>query len=574
MSTRRDFLQMLGVAASSGILFRPAFGLSRFPGNPYDLPEFGNATILHLTDCHAQLLPTYYREPDTNIGVGSAKGKIPHVVGHNYLDRFSLVKGTPEAYAFTHLDFPELAKRYGKTGGFAHLASLVNRIRAQRGAKNCLFLDGGDSWQGSATALWTKGKDMVGAANLLGVDAMTGHWEFTYGEDTLVKNVECFNGEFIAQNIRATEEALFSGIHLHDEEYGYVFKPYILREIGNRRIAVIGQAFPYTPIANPKRFIPNWRFGIQEVELQQLVTRIRTMHKPDAVLLLSHNGMDVDLKLGSRVTGIDLILGGHTHDAVPQPVLVSNRGGKTIVTNGGSNGKFLAVCDLDIGKGRIRDFRYRLLPVFSQLLEEDSTMSAYIKNIRAPYRARLETKLAVTEGVLYRRGNFDGTFDRLICDALRTVLGAEISFSPGFRWGTTLLPGEIVTQEAVMSQTAITYPETYVRHLSGLEIKNILEDVADNIFNSNPYYQQGGDMIRLSGLSYRIEPWHSIGNRISNLRLSKGVVIEKRKKYTVAGWGAVNSVATGSPVWEVLSEYLVKTGRIQPIQLHSPEMST
>ena len=570
MTTRRDFLQMLAVAANSGMLFRPAFGLSRLPGDPYDLPDFGNATILHITDCHGQLLPTYYREPDMNVGVGSAQGNIPHISGQNFLDRFRLLRGTPEAYAFTHLEFPELAERYGKTGGFAHLAWLVKKIRTERGMDNCLLLDGGDSWQGSATALWTKGKDMVGASNLLGVDAMTGHWEFTYGEDTFKKNLKHFNGEFIAQNIRPTEEALFAGIDLHDEEYGHVFKPYILREIGNRRIAVIGQAFPYTPIANPQRFIPNWRFGIQELELQQLVRRIRTLHRPDAVILLSHNGMDVDLKLGSRVTGIDLILGGHTHDAIPQPVLVNNSDGRTIVTNGGCNGKFLAVCDLDIGKGRIQDFRYRLLPVFSQLLEEDNTMSAYINNIRAPYRAQLDKKLAVTEGLLYRRGNFDGTFDRLICNALRAVLGAEIAFSPGFRWGTTLLPGQLVTLGAVMSQTAITYPETYLRHLSGLEIKNILEDVADNIFNSNPYYQQGGDMVRVSGLSYRCEPRQSIGNRISNLRLSKGVVIEKSKKYTVAGWGAVNTSATGSPVWQVISEYLLKVGRVQPIQLNSP----
>jgi sulfur-oxidizing protein SoxB len=538
---RREFLQVLAAAAACGAPLRQS--LAQAQSSLYEVPRFGNASFLHFTDCHAQLLPVYFREPSVNIGLGEAAGRPPHLVGKAFLKHFRLEKSPEMAHAFTHLDFAEAAQRYGKVGGFAHLATLVKRLRASR--PHALLLDGGDTWQGSATALWTQGRDMIQACRELGVDLMTGHWEFTLGDKRVLQAVEkelAGRTEFIAQNVKTAD--------FNDP----VFKPYVLREQNGVRVAIVGQAFPYTPIANPRYFVPDWTFGIQESELQKTVDEARAKGA-QAVVLLSHNGMDVDVKLASRVRGIDAILGGHTHDGVPAPLVVKNPGGQTLVTNAGSNGKFLAVLDLDVKGGRVSDYRYRLLPVFSNLLPADPGMSALISSVRKPFEEKLNQPLAVTEGLLYRRGNFNGTFDQLVLDALMEVKGAEIGFSPGFRWGTTLLPGQPILREHVMDQTAITYPYVTLNELTGAQIKAILEDVADNLFNPDPYYQQGGDMVRVGGMTYTCDPAAKIGARISEMRLG-GKPLEADKAYKVAGWAPVAEGAKGEPVWDLVERWL------------------
>jgi S-sulfosulfanyl-L-cysteine sulfohydrolase len=550
---RRDFLKFTGAAALSGGL--PLIARSADSAGVYDLERFGNARILHITDTHAQLQPAYFREPSVNLGIGVMQGKPPHLVGRAFLDRFGVRPDSADAYAFTSVDFEKSAARFGKLGGFAHLKTLIDRLRGDVGPERSLLLDGGDLWQGTGQANTLQGADMVEAANLLGIEAMTGHWEFTYGEAALRSNLERFKGEFLAQNIYLTEEAAFNDAKAFDPASGRVFKPAMIKEIGGYRVAVIGQAFPYVPIAHPKRFTPDWTFGIRDDELQKLVSGMRTNDKVDAVVLLSHNGMDVDLKLAGHVAGIDVILGGHTHDAVPQPIAVTNVGGTTLVTNAGSNGKFLGVLDLELAKGKVSDARYRLLPVFSELLKPDPAMQALIQKMREPHAAGYAEKIATADRLLYRRGNFFGTVDQLICDALRSELDAEIALSPGFRWGSSMLPGQPVTMEDVLSETAITYPETYVQSLTGSQIKDILEDVCDNLFNADPYYQQGGDMVRVGGMAYTCTPAESVGRRISELKLDNGRALSAGKSYSVAGWAAVNP-QQGMPVWDVLAKYL------------------
>jgi S-sulfosulfanyl-L-cysteine sulfohydrolase len=550
---RRDFLTLTSAAALAGGLPRIARGADN--AGVYDLERFGNARILHMTDTHAQLLPVYFREPSVNLGIGAMQGRPPHLVARAFLNRFGIAPDSADAYAFSCLDFEKSALRFGKLGGFAHLKTLVERLRSDAGSGRALLLDGGDLWQGTGQANAMQGADMVEAANLLGIEAMTGHWEFTYGENALRSNLARFKGEFLAQNVFLTEEAAFNDARAFDPASGRVFKPAIIKEIGGHRIAVIGQAFPYVPIAHPKRFTPDWTFGIRDDELQKLVTALRDNDKVDAVLLLSHNGMDVDLKLASRVSGIDVILGGHTHDAVPQPIAVTNAGGVTLVTNAGSNGKFLGVLDLELGKGRVGDVRYRLLPVFSELLKPDAAMQALIEKIREPHAAAYGEKVATADRLLYRRGNFSGTVDRLICDALRGEFDAEIAFSPGFRWGTSLLPGQPVTMEDVLAETAITYPETYLQSMTGRQIKDTLEDVCDNLFNADPYYQQGGDMVRVGGMAYTCTPAETVGRRISNLKLDNGRSIDAGRSYKVAGWASVNA-QQGMPVWDVFARHL------------------
>ena len=559
--SRREFLHALGAAAAAGFALdaRSASQASSF----YDAPRFGDVSLLHFTDCHAQLLPVHFREPSVNLGVGGARNRPPHLVGEALLKHFRLRPGSREAHAFTNLDFARAAEKYGKMGGFAHLATLVKKLRAERRAS--LLLDGGDTWQGSATSLWTRGQDMIEAQKLLGVDIMTGHWEFTYGAARVKEVVERdFAGriEFLAQNVETSD-------------FGDpVFKPYVIRSLGGLPVAVIGQAFPYTPIAHPRRFVADWRFGIEERRLQRTVDEARGKGAR-VVALLSHNGMDVDLKLASRVTGIDVILGGHTHDGVPAPVVVSNAKGKTLVTNAGSNGKFLAVLDLEVRGGRISGHRYRLLPVFANLLPADPEMARLIEAQRAPYAGRLSEKLAVTETLLYRRGNFNGSFDQLILDALMEVKGAEIAFSPGFRWGTSLLPGEPITYEDVMNQTAVTYPHTAVREMTGAAIKSILEDVCDNLFHPDPYFQQGGDMVRVGAMSYSCSPGARIGARIGDMRL-RGRPIEADKTYKVASWApageSVPNENTGEPMWDVLGRYLRDRKVVKPGELNLPRL--
>ncbi|MCG7879521.1 MAG: thiosulfohydrolase SoxB [Candidatus Thiodiazotropha taylori] len=574
--SRREFLRLMGLAGAAGMMPSSVFAAKKLPADLYEVPKFGNLSLLHITDTHAQLNPIYFREPNVNLGIGYAFNKAPHLVGKRLLDHFGVAPGSIEAHAFSYLDFDAAAGKYGKVGGFAHLKTLIQRIRDDRGPGNSLLLDGGDTWQGSGTAYWTRGKDMVGACNRLGVDVMTGHWEFTYLDEEVISNIADFKGDFVAQNVMVREEALFDykfpDFDGFDEDEGNAFKPYVIKQVGGARVAVIGQAFPYTPIANPQRFIPDWTFGIQDELMQGVVDTVRENEKPDVVVVISHNGMDVDLKMASRVSGIDVIMGGHTHDGMPAPTVVKNAGGKTLVTNAGSNGKFLGVMDLDVQGGKVRDFRYRLLPIFSNLLPADKAMQAYIDEVRAPYKDKLEEQLAVTEETLYRRGNFNGTFDQVICDALTTVNDAQISLSPGFRWGTTVLPGQTITMDNVMDQTCITYPETYRREMKGSDIKAILEDVSDNLFNKDPYYQQGGDMVRVGGLDYVCEPGAGFGKRISNMTLEDGTKIESDKNYVVSGWATVGSKAPGEPIWDTVAKYLRDQKTVKIKKINTPKL--
>jgi sulfur-oxidizing protein SoxB len=492
------------------------------------------------------------------------QGQLPHLVGEALLKATGVRAGSAWAHSFTFINFEKAARRYGKVGGFAHLATLVKRLKASR--PGALLLDGGDTWQGSATALWTNGQDMVDCAKLLGVDVMTGHWEFTYGMKRVKEIVDGdFAGriDFIAQNVKTAD-------------FGDpVFRPYVQREINGVACAIIGQAFPYTPIANPRYLVADWSFGIQEETMQQVVDEVRAKGA-QVVVLLSHNGMDVDLKMATRVRGIDAIFGGHTHDGVPVAVPVANAGGKTLVTNAGSNSKFLGLMDFDVKGGKVVDYRYRLLPVFANQLRADPQMEALIAKVRQPYEASLAEKLAVSDGLLYRRGNFNGSWDQLICDALIDTQGAEIAFSPGFRWGTSLLSGDTITRELLMDQLAITYPYVTLSEMSGATIKTILEDVADNLFNPDPYYQQGGDMVRVGGLAYTCTPGETMGRRIGDMRL-KGKPIEADKTYKVAGWAPVAQEAKDAPgvrpVWEHVEAWLrAQGGRVKPRQINAPRL--
>ena len=558
---RREFLQALAFASAGGMSLHSELSIAQNNAESfYDLPRFGNVHLMHFTDCHAQLMPLYFREPSVNIGIGPQMGKTPHLVGEYFLKANGLPAGTRDAHAFTYLDFSSAAKHYGRMGGFAHMSTLIKQIKASR--PSALLLDGGDTWQGSGTALWTQGQDMVDAALALGVDVMTAHWEMTLGEKRVLEIIKKdFQNKisFVAQNIKTSD--------FGDE----VFPSYVMREMNGIPLAIIGQAFPYTPVANPRYFTPNWTFGIQEVNLQKTIDHVRSKGAK-VVVLLSHNGMDVDLKLASRVRGLDAILGGHTHDGVPIPVKVKNSGGMTVVTNAGSNGKFLGVLDFDVKGGKPIDFRYKLLPIFSELLPADASMNHLISQIRKPFEDRLNEKLAVTDELLYRRGNFNGSFDQLILDGLMTQKNAEIAFSPGFRWGTSLLPGQAITMENLMDQTAITYPYTTMSLMTGDTIKTILEDVADNLFNPDPYYQQGGDMVRVGGLKYTIDPNASMGKRISNMSLN-GSLIDSGKKYRVAGWAPVSEDAkdsTSEPIWDLMSRHLKEAKIIKPQKLNQP----
>ena len=564
--SKRDFLQVMASASVAGMAlgrYADADAQTAEQGL-YDVAPFGNVSLLHMTDCHAQLKPIYFREPSVNLGLGSMQGQLPHLVGEHLLKVAGVRPGSPMAHAYTYLDFDKAARQYGKVGGFAHLATLVKRLKASR--PGALLLDGGDTWQGSATSLWTDAQDMVDACKLLGVDVMTGHWEFTYGMERVKEIVEKdFKGkvDFVAQNVKTND-------------FGDpVFSPYTLRTINGVRVAIIGQAFPYTPIANPRYMVADWAFGIQDENMQKMVDEARGKGA-QLVVVLSHNGMDVDLKMASRVRGIDAIFGGHTHDGVPVAVPVKNAGGTTLVTNAGSNGKFLGLMDFDVKGGKLVDFRYRLLPIFANQLRPDAEMDALITKVRAPYEAKLAEKLAVTDGLLYRRGNFNGSWDQLICDAMMEVQGAEIAFSPGFRWGTSLLPGDTITRELMMDQLAITYPYATLTEMTGETIKTILEDVADNLFNPDPYYQQGGDMVRIGGLAYTMSPAEKMGARITDMRLN-GKPLESSKKYKVAGWAPVAEEAKSlpgvKPVWEHVETWLkAQGGRVKPRRINTPTL--
>jgi S-sulfosulfanyl-L-cysteine sulfohydrolase len=567
MMDRREFAQVMGAAAvvggSSNWLSGCATTSSSTPsdGSIYDIPAYGNVSLLHMTDCHAQLWPIQFREPSINLGVASMFGKAPHLVGDQLLRSAGIAPNSRQAHAFTYLDFEQSSRRFGKVGGFAHLATLVKRLKASR--KNALLLDGGDTWQGSATALWTDGQDMVDACKLLGVDIMTGHWEFTLGQKRvkeIIDNDFANQIEFLAQNIKTAD--------FEDP----VFKPYTIRSINGISVAIIGQAFPYTPIANPRYQMADWTFGIREPDMQKTVDEVRSKGV-QAVVLLSHNGMDVDLKMASRVRGIDAILGGHTHDGVPVPVMVDNAGGKTMVTNAGSNGKFLGVLDLDVKGTKVVGFKYNLLPIFSDLLPADPQMAALLKRVRAPHAKKLDEVLTVTDGLLYRRGNFNGSWDQLILNGLMATQNTPIAFSPGFRWGTSLLPGQNISRELFMDQVATTYSFTTVTEMTGDTIKTILEDVADNLFNPDPYYQQGGDMVRVGGLTYAMNPLAKMGGRIQDMRLGDQL-IEANKRYRVAGWAPVSEEARqgNKPIWEHLEPWLQSQKTVKVSAINTPRL--
>ncbi|MEJ1994383.1 MAG: thiosulfohydrolase SoxB [Limibacillus sp.] len=549
MLSRRDFLQVSAAAATlmSGLqpLGRQAAAQAITQDSLLEFEALGNVTLLHITDIHAQLVPLYFREPSINLGVGELAGVPPHLTGMDFLERYNIKEKSPKAYALSSTDFTELARSYGRVGGVDRLATLIKAIRSEREGKT-LFMDGGDTWQGSYSSLQTGGEDMVRVMNLLGPEAMTAHWEFTYGQDRVMELLEQVEFDFLCGNVRDTlwDEKVFDAISYYDR--------------GGVKVAVIGQAFPYTPIANPRYLIPDWSFGIREEDVQAHIDEARA-EGAQLVVLLSHNGFDVDRKLTSRVQGLDVVLTGHTHDALPAVEMV----GKTLLVASGSHGKFLSRLDLDVGPEGVKDFNYRLIPVFSDVIQPDAEMAALVEEVRAPFKSEIERELGTTDSLLYRRGNFNGTFDDLICQALLQERDAEIALSPGFRWGATLLPGQAITVDDVFTQTSITYPNAYRQQMKGEFLKTILEDVADNLFNPDPYYQQGGDMVRVGGMGYRIDINKPIGSRISDMTLLKtGEPIDPARDYTVAGWASVNEGTEGPPVYDVVTQYIEKQGSV------------
>ena len=594
---RRDFMKLLGLGAAAGtvpLVAKHALAGPKAPQGFYDLPMKGTVRFLHITDVHGQLKPVYFREPNVNLGVGDAYGRPPHLVGKKLLDAMGLKPGTPESYAYTYLNFDADSLKFGRTGGFAHLKTLLDRLREQAGGRaNTLTLDGGDLWQGSGTSLWTRGVDMVEASNILGLDVMVGHWEFTYREDEVLSNVALFKGDFIGQNVRVKPDSLFGddylemvekydGRGLYDEDSGHAFQPYVIKEINGARIAIVGQAFPRTANANPQEFFPDWSFGLREDDMIALVKQIREEESPDAVVLLSHNGMDVDIKMAERVPGLNAVFGGHTHDGMPKPVKVKNvEGHECWVTNAGSNSKFVGVMDFDIRDGELKGMHYQMLPVITDWLPADPEMEAYINQMRQTtydenivesrrsdvffnpdrvgktYEEILGEKLAIADRTLYRRGNFMGTWDQVLCNALRWEHQADIALSAGVRWGTTTLKGDWITMEDVMTQCSMTYAETYVSEMTGKQIHDMLEGVADNLFDPDPYLQSGGDMVRVGGLDYTIDPGKSLGERITNIVLDDGRKLDPDATYTVSGWATVNRTPEGRLMWDVVRDYIV-----------------
>jgi sulfur-oxidizing protein SoxB len=552
MITRRELLQVGAATAAlaAGGGFTRAMAQQRL--SEAELLKFdalGNVTLLHVADIHGQLLPVYFREPSINLGVGAARGQPPHLTGSDFLKRFGIPAKSAAAYALTSEDFSALAKTYGRIGGLDRLATVIKRVRAERGDK-VLLLDGGDTWQGSLGANASRGQDMVDCMALLKPDAMTGHWEFTYGEARVQELIKGLGFPFLALNVRDTE---------WNEP---VFEPMKMFERGGVKIAVLGQAFPYTPVANPRWLMPKWTFGIREEDVRANVEKARK-GSAQLVVLLSHNGFDVDRKLAARVQGIDVILTGHTHDAIPEAIKVGN----TLLIASGSHGKFVSRLDLDVQNGALKDFRYKLIPLFADAIKPDTEMTAAITKARAPYAKELSRVVGNADSLLYRRGNFNGTFDDVICAALLKERDAEIALSPGFRWGTCVLPGQTITMEDIHNATAITYPQVYRLPMTGERLKEVLEDVADNLFDPDPYYQQGGDMVRCGGLGYAIDVGKPIGQRISAMtQLKSGKPIEPKKEYVVAGWASVNEGTQGPPVWELVERYIAaeKTVRVAP----------
>lgn len=552
MITRRDVLQIGAATAALGLgsVGRAAAQQRMTQDALLAFDHYGNITLLHMADLHAQLMPIYLREPAVNIGAGEARGRPPHLTGKAFLEYYGISPRTAAAYALSSNDFIALAHDYGRLGGLDRIATVVKAVRAERGSDRVLFLDGGDSWQGSLTANRTKAQDMVDCLKLLEPDAMTGHWEFTYGEARLRELVERLGAPFLALNVRDNEwqEPVFDAYKLFDK--------------GSVRVAVLGEAFAYTPVANPRWMVPKWTFGIREDDVRTTVAKARK-EGAQLVVLLSHNGFDCDRKMAARVEGIDVILTAHTHDALPVVTTV----GKTLLVASGSDGKFLSRLDLDVRGMDVVGYRYKLIPLFSDAIAPDPDMALKIAEVRAPFASELARVVGHSESLLCRRGTFNGTVDDLICAAILAERDAEIALSPGFRWGTTLLPGKPITVEDIQNATAMTYPQVYRTSISGERLKAILEDIADNLFNPDPYYQQGGDMVRCGGLAYRIDVTQSIGQRISDLaQYPSGRPIEPNKDYIVAGWASVTENVEGPPVWDLVERYVtrVQNVRIEP----------
>jgi sulfur-oxidizing protein SoxB len=552
MISRREFLQA-SFAASA------LYGISGF-GNWSKLAAqqaltqedllrfdtFGNVSLIHITDIHAQLKPIWFREPEWNIGVGGVKGKPPHVVGKEFIEMFNLTPGSADAYALTYVDFEALGRTYGRMGGMDRVATVVKAIRADR--PDALLLDGGDTWHGSMTSYLTKGQDVVNVMNALGVEAMTSHWEWTLGQDRVREIVADLPFPFLGQNIFDNEW----------NEPSEEFEPYTWFERGGVKIAVIGQAFPYMPIANPGWKFPDFSFGIRESRMQEMVNEVRDQGA-ELVVVLSHNGFDVDRQMAGRVQGIDVVLTGHTHDALPEPVIV----GETLLIASGSHGKFVTRLDLDVRDGRMMGFRHKLIPIFADVITPDAEMAALIKTERAPFKDQLEEVIGHTDSLLYRRGNFNGTWDDLICEAMIEERDAEIAMSPGVRWGASLLPGDAITREDIHNVTSMTYGQCYRTEMTGEFLKVVLEDVADNIFNPDPYFQQGGDMVRIGGLGYHVDVSAPVNARISNMTLlSTGETIDPARNYVVAGWASVNPETEGPQIWDVVENHIRKIGRV------------
>jgi sulfur-oxidizing protein SoxB len=554
MISRRDFLQtsMAAAALYGGSGFgnwaRLAAQQALTQDQLLDFDTFGNVSLIHVTDIHAQLKPIYFREPSVNIGVGGNKGAVPHVTGADFRKLYGIDDGSPSAYALTHDDFSALARGYGKVGGLDRVATVINSIRAAR--PDALLLDGGDTWHGSYTCHQTQGQDMVNVMNALKPDAMTFHWEFTLGSDRVAELVEGLPFAALGQNIFDAEW----------DEPAELFPPYKFFERGGVKIAVIGQAFPYMPIANPGWMFPEYSFGIRDERMQEMVDEVRAQGA-ELVVCLSHNGFDVDKQMAGKVTGIDVILSGHTHDALPEPVLV----GDTIIVASGSNGKFVSRVDLDVRDGRMMGFRHKLIPIFSDVITPDAEVSALIDAQRAPYIDKLTEVIGRTgdDQTLYRRGNFNGTWDDLICDALISEREADIALSPGVRWGPSILPGQDITREDIWNVTSMSYGKAYRTEMTGEFLHVVLEDVADNLFNPDPYYQQGGDMVRVGGLGYRIDVTKPQGDRITEMTLLKtGEAIDPAKTYQVAGWASVNEGTEGPQIWDVVEAHIAKQGTI------------